>query len=130
MVRSADEPVAARPLGRGLIARVRRFAFQHRHDFHFLRRPQWQIIERYLDPRPGERICDIGCGNGYYSRKMATAGATVAAIDIDAERIRNALTYHDAPGVEYHLGNAEVLPFPDAHFDKVVSVCALAHFLD
>jgi ubiquinone/menaquinone biosynthesis C-methylase UbiE len=127
---SAQAPVAPHSLGRGPFAWLRRTAYQHRHDFHFLRRAEWNIIERYLEPRAGDAICDVACGDGYYSRKMAARGARVAAIDIDPHRISNALTYHAVPGIDYRLGNAEVLPFPDASFDKLVSVCALAHFGD
>ncbi len=110
------------------IARVKRFAHRHRHDFHYLRRIQWEIIESYLKPGRGEYILDVACGDGYYSRKMAAHGARVAAIDIEPARIRNARTYHNVPGVIYQLANAESLPFPDRTFDKVVSVCALEHF--
>jgi ubiquinone/menaquinone biosynthesis C-methylase UbiE len=112
------------------LARFKRLAHRHRHDFHYLRRIQWQIIESYLKPGPGQYILDVACGDGYYSRKMAARGATVEAIDLEPTRIRNARTYHNVPGVHYGLANAETLPFADATFDKVVSVCALEHFND
>ena len=127
---AAEAGLAPLPVGQGIVAQVKRTAYQHRHDFHYLRRIQWEIIESYLRPRAGEYICDVASGDGYYSRKMAARGARVAAIDLDPGRIRNALTYHDVPGVEYRLGNAEALPYPDGTFDKVVSVCALEHFHD
>jgi ubiquinone/menaquinone biosynthesis C-methylase UbiE len=119
-----------RQIGRGVLAKVRLAAYQHRHDFHYLRRIQWDIIERYLRPSRGEYVLDVACGDGYYSRKMASAGAKVEAIDIDAERIRNARTYHNVPNVQYQRCNAEKLPYLDGTFDKVVSVCALEHFHD
>src|SRR4029453_8585666 len=34
------------------IARLKRLAHRHRHDFHYLRRIQWDIIESYLRPGP------------------------------------------------------------------------------
>jgi ubiquinone/menaquinone biosynthesis C-methylase UbiE len=125
-----EQVLAPKPLGTGLFTRLRRLAYQHRHDFHYLRRIQWELIERYLKPTRGEYILDVASGDGYYSRKMASRGAMIEAIDIDPDRISNALTYHDIPNVRYRLGNAEQLPYADAEFDKVVSVCALEHFHD
>ena len=34
-----------------------------------------------LAPLPGERILDLGCGNGDLAEKIAAAGATVVAVD-------------------------------------------------
>jgi ubiquinone/menaquinone biosynthesis C-methylase UbiE len=117
-------------LGGGAFARLKRIAYAHRHDFHYLRRQQWDIIASYLRPRRGDYILDVASGDGYYSRKMAAKGARVDAIDLDPRRIRNARTYHNVPNVEYRLGNAEKLPYADQTYDKVVSVCALEHFHD
>jgi ubiquinone/menaquinone biosynthesis C-methylase UbiE len=114
--------------GQGVLKGLARAAYSHRHDFHFLRRIQWEIIESYLRPGEGEYILDMACGDGYYSRKMAARGARVAAMDLDPQRISNALKYHKVPGVEYRLADAEALPYSDGTFDKVVSVCALEHF--
>src|SRR5690348_10239253 len=58
-------------LNNNAISRLKRLAHRHRHDFHYLRRIQWEIIESYLKPARGEYILDVACGDGYYSRKMA-----------------------------------------------------------
>lgn len=125
-----DQHLTPYQLGSGLLTKLKRVAFEHRHDFHYLRRIQWEIIERYLQPSKGEYICDVASGDGYYSRKMSARGARIAGIDLDPQRIRNARTYHNVPNVQYRLGNAEDLPYSDETFDKVVSVCALEHFDD
>src|SRR4051812_42175659 len=124
-----DDPLL-RPqeTSRGILSRLKRSAYAHRHDFHYLRRTQWEIIARYLRPSRGDYILDVASGDGYYSRKMATRGARVDAIDLDPQRVRNARTYHNVSNVEYRLGNAEELPYADNTYDKVVSVCALEHF--
>src|SRR5688572_17976892 len=38
-----------------------------------------------LNPQPGERILDLGCGEGSLTEKIAAAGATVVGVDASAE---------------------------------------------
>src|SRR5436309_1744757 len=73
--RAAEKDPQALALGRGPIAWARRTAHRYRHNFHYLRRVEWERIERYLEPRRADYICDVACGDGYYSRKMAARGA-------------------------------------------------------
>ena len=40
-----------------------------------------------LDPQPGERILDVGCGDGTLTRKIVERGATVLGIDNSPEMI-------------------------------------------
>ena len=40
-----------------------------------------------LDPQPGERILDIGCGEGTLTRKLVERGSTVLGIDNSPEMI-------------------------------------------
>jgi len=73
-----------------------------------------------LAPRPGERILDIGCGEGTLTGQIVARGATVLGIDssqdmIDAARAR---------GLDVRLLNAEALPFEN-EFDAVFSNAAL-----
>ena len=73
-----------------------------------------------LAPQPGERILDIGCGDGTLTQQIVERGATVVGIDsspqmIDAARAR---------GLDVRLLNAEALPF-NQEFDAVFSNAAL-----
>ena len=73
-----------------------------------------------LAPRPGERILDVGCGEGTLTQQIVDRGATVVGIDssqdmIDAARAR---------GLDARLINAEALTFDD-EFDAVFSNAAL-----
>ena len=40
-----------------------------------------------LDPQPGERIVDVGCGEGTLTKKIIERGATVLGIDNSPEMI-------------------------------------------
>jgi len=78
---------------------------------------------RRLDPRPGERVLDLATGTGWTSRLLAARGAQVIGVDIAADLIDAAKTIGQSSGlaIEYEVGDAEDLRFPDASFDAVVS---------
>lgn len=41
----------------------------------------WEPTERMLDIQSGERVLDVACGNGNFSRRLAARGARVVGID-------------------------------------------------
>ena len=73
-----------------------------------------------LDPRPGERILDLGCGEGALTEKIVAAGASVVGIDASEEMIAGAR----ARGLDARLMNAERLQL-EREFDAVFSNAAL-----
>ncbi|MEO1203910.1 MAG: DUF1698 domain-containing protein, partial [Pseudomonadota bacterium] len=38
---------------------------------------KWQRLESAIAPLAGRRVLDVGCGNGYYARRMREAGAEI-----------------------------------------------------
>ncbi len=83
---------------------------------------------RWLDPRPGERILDVGCGHGYNDRAITRSGARVVGIDVNEERLAVARESNGGPGIEFLSMDAEEMGFPDESFDKAVSFCVIEHF--
>jgi SAM-dependent methyltransferase len=73
-----------------------------------------------LDPKPGERILDIGCGEGALTEKIAGLGARVVGIDNSPEMVAAA----KARGLDARLGDAIRMDF-DAEFDAAFSNAAL-----
>jgi trans-aconitate methyltransferase len=75
------------------------------------------------DARPGERIVDLGCGDGVLTEKLVIAGAQVVGID-HAEAMVAAAR---ARGLDAHVGDVAALDF-DGAFDAVFSNAVL-HWL-
>jgi len=88
-----------------------------------------RVLE-WLDPRVGDYILDLGCGDGYYDRRMALAGATIVAVDGNPARVALAQRRNPHPHVSYQHIRAEELDFPPGTFTKAVSICVLEHIPD
>lgn len=73
-----------------------------------------------LDPKPGEQILDVGCGEGTLTRRLIDRGATVLGIDNSPEMIEAARKN----GVDALLLSAEDMQF-FAEFDAAFSNAAL-----
>jgi SAM-dependent methyltransferase len=77
-----------------------------------------------LDPRPGERVLDIGSGPGYLAAELAArVGRSGSVCAIDPSPSMNALAEQRTAGlpqVAVDVGDALALPFADGHFDAAV----------
>ncbi|MDP1691552.1 MAG: class I SAM-dependent methyltransferase [Burkholderiaceae bacterium] len=85
---------------------------------------EYALIRSLLDLRPSDSVLDVGCGTGWFTRRVATDGTQVVGLDRDAEALVFA-GQHDALGTRFVHGDATALPFADASFDAVLSVTAL-----
>ena len=95
--------------------------------WNFRRREECRTLIRWLDPRPGERILDIGCGDGYYDALIAKSGAHVLGVDVHAERLAIAGSRNKNDRTAYLSVDAEHMEFEEASFDKAMSLCVLEH---
>lgn len=78
-----------------------------------------------LDPQPGERILDVGCGEGTLTKKIVDRGATVLGIDNSPEMIAAAR----AAGIDAILLAAEDMSF-SSEFDAAFSNATLHWVLE
>jgi SAM-dependent methyltransferase len=78
-----------------------------------------------LDPKPGEAILDLGCGDGVLTEKIVEAGAKVIGVDASEEMIAVA----KGRGIDAYVADAQALDF-DSQFDAVFSNAALHWMLD
>lgn len=87
--------------------------------------------ERLLEVKPGDRILDIGCGNGLSTRRLASLGAQVVGIDFSEHMIACARsrTQPHEKSIEYRVldatDEAALLEQGDRSFDAAVSAMVL-----
>lgn len=85
--------------------------------------PAAAALVRYAGIGHGQQVLDVACGTGVVAITAARQGATVSGLDLApallVEARRNA-TLIEAP-IAFQEGDVEALPYPDAHFDVVVS---------
>jgi SAM-dependent methyltransferase len=77
-------------------------------------------VVELLAPRPGERILDLGCGDGALTVKLAAMGCDLVGVDASAAQVQAARKL----GLEAHVMNGEDLAFEN-EFDAVFSNAAL-----
>jgi len=65
----------------------------------------WPVIQPLLRIQPGQKILDIACGNGLFSRRLAALGAEVDAIDFSSELIKRAKA-RKSDGISYRVMDA------------------------
>src|SRR2546422_3322582 len=76
----------------------------------------------------GQRVLDLGCGQGYFARLLAGAGATVIGVDISERQIAHARRREaEHPlGIEYFALDAAKIDqeWPPSTFDRITSCIA------
>jgi SAM-dependent methyltransferase len=77
-------------------------------------------VLEWLAPQAGERVLDLGCGDGVLTAELARRGISVLGIDISESLLKAAAER----GVETRHMDGQNLPF-DGEFDAVFSNAAL-----
>jgi trans-aconitate methyltransferase len=82
-------------------------------------------VAELLAPRAGERILDLGCGDGRLTERIAAAGAAVVAVDASPAMVEAAVRR----GLDARVMSADALDF-EAEFDAVFSNAVLHWVLE
>ena len=86
---------------------------------------QQSLVRRFLPaPDPGDRLLDVGCGTGHWSRFFEEQGFTVIGVDISPAMVAAASSRH-TPNCLFEVADACQLPFDDASFDVVAAMATL-----
>jgi trans-aconitate methyltransferase len=98
--------------------------YEAKHDF------VWKLGQGALDllnPQPGERILDLGCGTGHLTNRIAESGAQVVGVDASPDMIGQAR--QNFPKLRFSLQDAAALTYRE-EFDAVFSNAALHWMLE
>jgi ubiquinone/menaquinone biosynthesis C-methylase UbiE len=84
-----------------------------------------------LEISPGDRVLDVGCGTGNFSRYMAQAAGDGLVVGLDASKsmISAAAKRGGGANLAYVRGDGAALPFGDAEFDAVCCT-GVIHLID
>ncbi len=109
---------------------------------HYMAPGVFKVLETDLHGRimewvgPGSRVLDVGCGGGQHAVHIAgrRPDVRVVGVDLSAELVRRnrrlAAKAGVADRVEFVVGDALDLPFPDEDFDHVYCAGSIKHWPD
>jgi len=93
----------------------------------------WPVIKPLLSIQPGQKILDIACGNGLFSRRLAALSAEVDAIDFSSELIKRAKA-RKSDGITYRVmdvtDESALLTLGVSHYDSALCNMALFDMAD
>ncbi len=95
--------------------------------------PAFRAVEMLTGTVAGLRVCDLGCGQGRTSRRLADLGARVTGVDLSTNMLEIARRHEQGKprGIEYlHADARNLESVANATFDGVVCFLALMDISD
>src|SRR3989344_2016907 len=86
-----------------------------------------QIFRKYCQPKKGDWVLEIGCGDGEFTKRIADGKIKITATDITPTVINRARNTLKLPRVRFTVKNAERLDYKDNSIDVVCGISILHH---
>ncbi|TDI34307.1 MAG: class I SAM-dependent methyltransferase [Acidobacteria bacterium] len=88
----------------------------------------YRVLVNILEPRPSERLLDVGCGPGHLLREAAAYHLVLAGVDLSPVAVELGMKL--VPEADIREADATKLPFPDQSFDYVTCIGTLERIPD
>jgi len=85
-------------------------------------------VRDLVEPRPGDRVVDLGCAAGAITHYLTSFGCEVVGVDSEPLAIEAATDLF--PDLRFELADVTRLPFDDASRDKAVAADLVEHLDD
>jgi len=122
---------AAKPDPDAIRSGYDRWSEVYDHDLNPLVALEEPVVREVLGDVSGLAVLDLGCGTGRHALRLASAGASVTAVDFSEGMLNEARRKHGASRVRLLAHDLhQPLPFEAASFDRVVSGLVLEHLHD
>jgi len=97
------------------------------YEHHFVPLTRQSVVPLLDAARvtPGKTLLDVCSGPGLIAAAAAERGASATGLDFSAEAVR--ISRRNYPEVEFHEGDAQLLPFDDNRFDAVICGYGIIH---
>lgn len=82
----------------------------------------YELVRQYLPEGRGKKVCDLPCGAGAFSARLAQQGMEVTAVDLEAVD-----PFYFDPSRRVLADANLALPFADGEFDAMVSIEGIEH---
>ena len=104
-----------------------KFNPKHPFDFSLTTRFKAAHVLEYLQPSSEDKILDIGCGLGFFLNTLARSGVRGFGMDFSQKSLT--LAKGMTAGL-FAQGDAQVLPYRDNSFDKIIFTDVIEHVID
>jgi ubiquinone/menaquinone biosynthesis C-methylase UbiE len=90
-----------------------------------------EVVFKLADLKLGEKVLDVGCGDGNYTGPAAERTGSAVGLDRSPAMLHAAARrFSESPGLHWLEGDATSLPFRDSSFDVVFIVTVLCFAAD
>jgi len=89
------------------------------------------VIFDFLGDSKGKNILDLGCGNGYLTKRLAQTAKQVVGCDSSTELLQKAKAKINELNVDFVSADVtKALPFPDSQFEVVIANMVIQYLPD